>query len=453
MTTQSPFRSLFQLSHDQAETVTIDASIRDGVKVAGTNLWVLMFAILIASIGLNVNSTAVIIGAMLISPLMGPIVGAGYGLAVQDVGLIKLSLRNILIFIVISLITATLYFYLTPLNQAQSELLARTQPTLWDVLIAFFGGSAGIIALTRKNVSNVVPGVAIATALMPPLCTAGYGLAHGNWEYFGGAFYLFIINCVFIALATLLFCKILRLPKRGFVDEKTQSLHRFLITAVILAVMVPSGFLAWQLVRQEVFSTRTSSALTELQSQEQFYVLQKNINAKDRQIDLIIGGNHDTANITQLLTDKLPNTTINVRYTGGDDANFALMRQELQNSFQNNIAVQQEKMQSQQELILAQIAELKSQKTTVPNQDSLIKELYAQYPAISEIMIADGTHWIKDDKKSVVLLTLIVNDNLTDDDKTRISNWLKERLDKEIVLNTTLKPKTENTTPKQENSN
>lgn len=236
-------------------------------------------------------------------------------------------------------------------------------------------------------------------------------------------------------------------------DEKTQSLHRFLITAVILAVMVPSGFLAWQLVRQEVFSTRTSSALTELQSQEQFYVLQKNINAKDRQIDLIIGGNHDTVNITQLLTDKLPNTTINVRYTGGDDANFALMRQELQNSFQNNIAVQQEKMQSQQELILAQIAELKSQKTTVPNQDSLIKELYAQYPAISEIMIADGTHWIKDDKKSVVLLTLIVNDNLTDDDKTRINNWLKERLDKEIVLNTTLKPKTENATPKQENSN
>lgn len=147
-----------------------------------------MFAILIASIGLNVNSTAVIIGAMLISPLMGPIVGAGYGLAVQDVGLIKLSLRNILIFIVISLITATLYFYLTPLNQAQSELLARTQPTLWDVLIAFFGGSAGIIALTRKNVSNVVPGVAIATALMPPLCTAGYGLAHGNWEYLAGRF-------------------------------------------------------------------------------------------------------------------------------------------------------------------------------------------------------------------------------------------------------------------------
>lgn len=439
MENKSPFRSLFQLTHDQADSATIDASIRDGVKVAGTNLWVLMFAIAIASIGLNVNSTAVIIGAMLISPLMGPIVGVGYGLAVQDVGLIKLSLRNILIFIIISLITATLYFYLTPLNQAQSELLARTQPTLWDVLIAFFGGSAGIIALTRKNVSNVVPGVAIATALMPPLCTAGYGLAHGNWEYFGGAFYLFTINCVFIALATLLFTKILRLPKKGFVDKKTQSLHRFLITAVILAVMVPSGFLAWQLVRQEVFSTRTTTALTQLQSQEQFYVLQRNINAKDRQINLIIGGNHDTATITKLLTDKIPNATINIRYAGGDDANLALMRQELQNNVKDNIALQQSQMQAQQELILAQIAELKSQKTTIPNQDSLIKELYAQYPSIDEIMIADGTHWIKDDKKSVVLLTLIVNESLTDDDETRIENWLKERLGKDIVMETKLK--------------
>ena len=188
--TVSKLQEIFSLHHDQAHPDKVDAAIRANVRVSGTNMWVLIFAIAIASIGLNVNSTAVIIGAMLISPLMGPIVGMGYGAAVSDVKLIRLAMRNMLIFIVISLFTATLYFLITPLQQAQSELLARTQPTLWDVLIAFFGGSAGVVAITRKEVSNVVPGVAIATALMPPLCTAGYGLAHSNWDYFFGAFYL-----------------------------------------------------------------------------------------------------------------------------------------------------------------------------------------------------------------------------------------------------------------------
>lgn len=190
----SPLGELFHLRSDQEHADVIDRDIRDNVRVAGTNLWVLFFAILIASIGLNVNSTAVIIGAMLISPLMGPIVGIGYGAGVSDMKLIRLAARNMLVFIVISLITSALYFLLTPLKEAQSELLARTQPSLWDVLIAFFGGSAGIVALTRKEISNVIPGVAIATALMPPLCTAGYALVHGNWEYFSGAFYLFTIN-------------------------------------------------------------------------------------------------------------------------------------------------------------------------------------------------------------------------------------------------------------------
>ena len=177
-------QDVFNLAHDQAHPDKIDAVIRANTRVSGTNMWVLMFAIAVASIGLNVNSTAVVIGAMLISPLMGPIVGMGYGLAVGDTALIRQAVRNIIIFVVISLITATLYFLLTPLKEAQSELLARTQPTLWDVLIAFFGGSAGIVALTRKEGGNAIPGVAIATALMPPLCTAGYGLAHGNWQYF-----------------------------------------------------------------------------------------------------------------------------------------------------------------------------------------------------------------------------------------------------------------------------
>ncbi|WP_254321388.1 DUF389 domain-containing protein [Neisseria subflava] len=161
-------QDVFNLAHDQAHPDKIDAAIRANTRVSGPNMWVLMFAIAVASIGLNVNSTAVVIGAMLISPLMGPIVGMGYGAAVGDTALIRQAARNIIVFIVISLVTATLYFLLTPLKEAQSEILARTQPTLWDVLIAFFGGSAGIVALTRKEGGNAIPGVAIATALMPP---------------------------------------------------------------------------------------------------------------------------------------------------------------------------------------------------------------------------------------------------------------------------------------------
>jgi uncharacterized hydrophobic protein (TIGR00271 family) len=210
---------LFSLRSDQQEADVIDGALRSGAQVVGTNLWVLFFAILIASVGLNVNSTAVIIGAMLISPLMGPIVGIGYGAAVADFTLIRAAAKNLGIFTALSLVTSVLYFSLSPLDQPQSELLARTSPTLWDVLIAAFGGAAGMVAVTRRTFNNIVPGVAIATALMPPLCTAGFGIANGRWDMFAGAFYLYVINSVFIAASALAVSKLLRLPPRGVVDD------------------------------------------------------------------------------------------------------------------------------------------------------------------------------------------------------------------------------------------
>ena len=181
---------------DKDNEALIVESIRNGVEFKGTNLWILIFAIFIASLGLNVNSTAVIIGAMLIYPLMGPIMGIGLGVGINDFELIKKAFRNLLIATIFSVLTSTLYFLLSPLNEARSELLARTTPTIYDVLIAFFGGMAGIVASSTKLKGNVIPGVAIATALMPPLCTAGFGLANGNMHYFFGAFYLFFINSV-----------------------------------------------------------------------------------------------------------------------------------------------------------------------------------------------------------------------------------------------------------------
>ena len=186
------FNALPDKEHE-AETIE---QISSGVSFHGSNLWVLVFAIFIASLGLNVNSTAVIIGAMLISPLMGPIIGMGLAVGIGDLPLLKSSIKNYFVATVISVLTAMVYFLISPLTEAQSELLARTSPTLYDVLIALCGGAAGILALSTRGNGNVFPGVAISTALMPPLCTAGYGLAMGEWSFFFGAFYLyFIIVC------------------------------------------------------------------------------------------------------------------------------------------------------------------------------------------------------------------------------------------------------------------
>ena len=200
----------FNLLHDKEDEQEVIEQVRGSIVFRGTNLWILIFAILIASLGLNVNSTAVIIGAMLVSPLMGPIIGMGLAVGISDFELLKQSLKNYGVATLISVVTATVYFFISPLSEAQSELLARTSPSLYDVLIAFCGGAAGVLALTCKSKGQVIPGVAIATALMPPLCTAGYGLATAQWSYFFGAFYLFFINTVFIATATFLGAKLLR---------------------------------------------------------------------------------------------------------------------------------------------------------------------------------------------------------------------------------------------------
>ncbi|HQT26267.1 MAG TPA: DUF389 domain-containing protein, partial [Burkholderiales bacterium] len=306
------------LRRDQDDPEAIDRTIRDGVQIMGTNLWVLMFAILIASVGLNVNSTAAIIGAMLISPLMGPIIGIGYGAGINDFGLIRISARNLVIFVLISLVTSTFYFLITPLSEAHSELLARTSPTIWDVLIAFFGGGAGIVALTRKNKSPVIPGVAIATALMPPLCTAGYGLATGHFGYFFGAFYLFVIDGVYIAFATLAFVKLLKLPKKGYLNE---SKNVWILAAVILT-MLPSLYLAYRLVEYEFFVTAATGFVSELERDQSLIIFGKSFDPGKRQINLIVSGKNlpDAQSLQKRLADYgLKDARLNLRIPGGDN--------------------------------------------------------------------------------------------------------------------------------------
>ncbi|HQV05950.1 MAG: DUF389 domain-containing protein [Chitinophagaceae bacterium] len=235
-----------------AENIRITTeNIKSGAVLTGVNLWVLVGAVFIASLGLNMNSTAVVIGAMLISPLMGPIMGFGFGLGTNDFALMNKSIRNFIIMVVLSVAASTLFFWVSPLKTAGSELLGRTSPTVYDVLIAFFGGMAGIIAGASKLRSgNVVPGVAIATALMPPLCTMGYGISHLNWQYTAGAFYLFMINSVFIALATYFIVNLLRYPHVEFSNSGRQKKLKIIIPVIVALMIAPSVYLTYHIVKK-----------------------------------------------------------------------------------------------------------------------------------------------------------------------------------------------------------
>jgi uncharacterized hydrophobic protein (TIGR00271 family) len=231
---------LLNIRKDTDQEATKQAIIAD-IPFKGHTIWILICSIFIASVGLNANSTAVVIGAMLISPLMGPILGVGMSLAINDIDTLRRSLKNFAVMVVYSILTAYLFFEFFPLRDESSELLARTEPDIRDVLIAFFGGFALVIARAKKGtVATVIFGVAIATALMPPLCTVGFGLAIGNWEYATGAMYLFIINTIFIALATVIVLKLLRFPMVRYMHSKKRLYYARIATLVSLLVMIPA---------------------------------------------------------------------------------------------------------------------------------------------------------------------------------------------------------------------
>ncbi len=235
-----------------------EQSIREGVSFRGTNILILILAILIASLGLNTNSTAVIIGAMLISPLMGPIIGVGLGIGIQDFELLKRGLRNLGAAAGFSVIASTLYFLISPVSEGHSELLARTSPTIYDVLIAFFGGGAGIVAVASRSKGNVIPGVAIATALMPPLCTAGYGLATWQLSYFFGAFYLFLINSIFIGLSTFIGIKLMKYqPAKSVNPERARKVRR-MVYVIAALTLLPSIYLTYSMLQQSRFQINSA---------------------------------------------------------------------------------------------------------------------------------------------------------------------------------------------------
>lgn len=305
----------FDISSEREEYSTIHDIVESGIEFKGTNLWILIFAIFIASVGLNVNSTAVIIGAMLVSPLMGPILGMGYSIATYDFSLFRKALVNYFFAIVAGLLTSAIYFYVTPIYQAHSELLARTQPNIYDVIIALVGGLAGIVAISSKNKGNVIPGVAIATALMPPLCTAGYGLATANWGFFFGALYLLAINTVFIGSATLVTVRLLRYPIRNYANEYQKRMANRWVTFLVLLTTIPSVYYGYLLVQKERFIQNANNFISSETYIEGDFLLKNELDAAKKQIKLIYGGRMIEESEKKRLDDRkriygLANTTL-----------------------------------------------------------------------------------------------------------------------------------------------
>ncbi len=299
-----------EFTKNQASFDEIHENILDGINIGGANFIILICAIIIASVGLNMNATAVIIGAMLISPLMGPILGIGYGVGTYNAKLIKKSLAILGLEIFISMVTSTIYFSLSPISSAGSEILSRTTPNIWDVIIAFTGGIAGIVGITRNKTGNVIPGVAIATALMPPLCTSGYGLASRNMDIFLGAGYLFFINAFFIALSTLIGVKLMKIPKRNNIDTvKEKKLKKVIIISTIL-VTIPSIFSAASMINESINNSNLSKFIQKEMSND--FILSKNIDTSTKTIDLVIVGNR----ISKEKEDELEN---NLKYYNFND--------------------------------------------------------------------------------------------------------------------------------------
>lgn len=428
---------LRQEKEDEEETIE---SLKKGVEFRGTNLWVLIFAIFLASLGLNTNSTAVIIGAMLISPLMGPIMGFGLGLGIADFDLVKRSLRNYLTATLFSVITATIYFLISPISEAQSELLARTSPTIYDVLIAFFGGLAGIVAGSTKSKGNVIPGVAIATALMPPLCTAGFGLATGNLSYFLGAFYLYFINTVFISLSTYIVVRVLKYPNKEFLDKKRAMVVRRYMMVIVTCTIIPSLYLTYRVLRNTVFDEQVRSFVNKELDFPNTQVLSRTV--------AVDTAGRKALNVV-LLGDEVPDMMIETARARMTDYGLGGIGLNIQQGFGSDVDINELKAvlmkdlyKNNEELIQAQAMQIDSLKHTVDRYRrashlalSLTPELRVLYPQVERLACTPTiiANTVQDKPDTVLLVYVKVKNALTPDEQRKLSQWMGARTEEKNI--------------------
>ena len=425
----------FVIMQDMEDEQEIVKQITSGISFRGANLWVLIFAIFIASLGLNVNSTAVIIGAMLISPLMGPIIGMGLAMGINDLNLMRRAVKNFGVATLISVLTAMVYFLITPLGEAQSELLARTSPTIYDVLIATFGGAAGILALCTKGKGNVIPGVAIATALMPPLCTAGYGLATGHILYFLGAFYLFFINTVFISLATYAGVRLMHFHRLEFQNPALAKKAQRIVAGIAIVTMIPATIMTIGIVRRSIFDNKMNSFVKTELSQPGTQVLSSSID-EDKQVLNIVAVGRAISDSAEAAAKKrmeqygLGKYSLNIIQGEGSDSIFMLNNQLKQIS--SNHDVERKKLVE----MSAEIGELNKLLDSYTRYGDLTQEvsgeLKALYPQVRTISISRVAQSNRDTTavKRFVAAIISLDDKarISPADKVKLHDWLQARI-------------------------
>lgn len=418
-------------------TGTIE-SIKKSIDFKGPNVWILAFAVIVASVGLNVNSTPVIIGAMLISPLMGPIIGTGLAVGINDSVLLKRSLKNLGIMVLISIIASTLFFVVSPLSLDEpTELLARTRPTIYDVFIAFFGGLAGIVEGSRKEKGTVIAGVAIATALMPPLCTAGYGIANLNLTYFAGAVYLFFINSLFIALATFIIIRYLRFPLVKFEDPAKQRRVRRMISIVTILMILPSIYTAIIVIRENTFNVSAKQFVNENKTLENSYIYDHKVvhTGKLSTLEISVAGEPLSIGQKELLYASLEKTGIGRNHLIIKENSTIDPLDEVgvvKSIFERNDL----EIQKREELLKTMETELKSIKSKEIPYKQIAQEILAQHPGLKFFSIARGANVNLTDFNSSdkVMVMASWEKPLLHDDIRKLEQWLAVRLGEQSVI-------------------
>lgn len=431
---------------DKADESEAVKSIREGVEMKGATIWILIAAILLASLGLNVNSTAVIIGAMLISPLMGPIMGVGLAIGLGDFDLMKRSFKNYLVITLFSVVTATLFFLISPsVSEGQSELLARTSPTIYDVFIALFGGAAGFIALSTTKKGSVIPGVAIATALMPPLCTAGFGLATGNLLYFLGAFYLYFINSVFICVATFLGTRFMRFSRLKYVDKEREKKVRNYIVWVVVLTMIPAVYLTYGILNDTIYEGSVNRFVNEQLSFENAQVVDKKVEKRDgtKELRVVLVGK-EVADSTIIMAQRrmadynLGDTKLVVlQGVSGQQAasmDITSVRAQVLEDFYKNGEV---KLQQQAVLIDSIQGILNSYLTYDELARTLMPEMKVLYPQVTRFSLSRSLEMSVDSARAdtVTFAIIHLNKRMDDREKAKMVEWMKARTNsKELRL-------------------
>ena len=421
--------------NDHIDTAAAEKSIRNNIEFKGPNAWILAVAVIIASVGLNVNSIPVVIGAMLISPLMGPIFGLGLGLGVSDIQLMKSSGKNLLVMVSISLVVAFLYFLITPLSLSNpTELLARTSPTFYDVLIALFGGFAGILEQCRKDKGTVFSGVAIATALMPPLCTAGYGLACGEFSYFLGALYLFVINCIFIMLATYVGVKYFKFRSTEFQDEAIGKRTKRLTSTLIIICIIPSIWSAFRLIQQNNFEVDATSFVEHRSSYGKSILYDYRIDHKENTtLTLFFTGETLSERDKDELYSVAADYGIEKEYIQIRD--YSIEEKSDMNAFKDIYEKKESIISTKEQEIVRLKNELERIKSNELEYDKISKEIFSIKSSLSDVVITKGQSFNRDSTAGNTIIYVLVSsaDSLATSEIDELEEWLKIRLDADAV--------------------